>query len=90
MSVTQSGINLSAPAVICQCITHIGRRTTPCRSFILHYYILCCIFPKKFANRMASKLAEPFLFFIYYCLAPLLLYSGVDEVVDINNLFNLD
>ena len=28
MSVTQSGINLSAPAVICQCITHIGRRTS--------------------------------------------------------------
>ena len=59
MSVTESGINLSAPAVICQCITHIGRRTTPYKSFILHYYILCCIFPKKFANRMASKLTEP-------------------------------
>ena len=70
MSVTESGINLSAPAVICQCITHIERRTTPCRSFILHYYILCCIFPKKFANRMASKLAEPEAeLFIYLLLS---------------------
>ena len=38
------------------------------------------------SNYVLNKLNK---LFIYYYPTPLLLYSGVDVVVDINNLFNL-